>query len=437
MRNRNRFWLSSYFWGRVGTYSLIFLLFWIMNYLTLYTSDDYAYRFIYESYLPSSNPIKVDGLWDIIRSQIAHWQLWNGRFVSHTIVQFFMQYDKWFFDLANSLVFLSLLVLVMKLATGGKRFASSLIVLLAFYFWWHLPEIGKSMLWLSGSGNYLWTSFIYMLYMYFYLNKKSWFLVPLGFFAGACNENSSPAVLLMCGLHFLYTLCFGRNWYWSRFLSLVSGACGFLLMMLSPGSQERGRLDLTTEFLHTQLVDISDYLLVKFGWIYFICLVLLLLISFYRLETRKRMGLVFLFGIGHLASAFALVLSPERPERTFFGSTIFLSVALIILLHNVWDKSLPILKRVLLAVMFLCFSLHYKDVVTNLVQSHGQVLEHYSILKAADKNSVVELPLLTPPYNLYSAYDGTANLSPDSAEWFNKWMAIYFDVAEIRGVERD
>lgn len=37
--------------------------------------------------------------------------------------------------------------------------------------WWFLPEIGKIVLWVSGSGNYLWTAVIDLLWFYLFIKE--------------------------------------------------------------------------------------------------------------------------------------------------------------------------------------------------------------------------------------------------------------------------
>ncbi|MDK8541705.1 MAG: DUF6056 family protein, partial [Enterococcus faecalis] len=90
----------------------------LLNQKTGYTSDDYSYHFFYESYLPSKYPKEINNFWDIIHSQYNHYHSWNGRYVAHTIVQFFMQYDKLLFNILNSLAFVALLfiILIVKLS---------------------------------------------------------------------------------------------------------------------------------------------------------------------------------------------------------------------------------------------------------------------------------------------------------------------------------
>ncbi len=48
----------------------------------------------------------------------------------------------------------------------------------------------------------------------------------------------------------------------------------------------------------------------------------------------------------------------------------------------------------------------------------------------------VEVYLLTPSKNLYNAVENTPNVAPEKDGWFNRWMAYYYGVDSITGLER-
>ena len=52
-------------------FSLIFaILIFHLNRLTLFTSDDFTYHYVYQGYLPTSHPKRIHGILSIIESQI-------------------------------------------------------------------------------------------------------------------------------------------------------------------------------------------------------------------------------------------------------------------------------------------------------------------------------------------------------------------------------
>ena len=66
--------------------------------------------------MPTAHPKRINGLFSIVKSQINHWQLWNGRFVAHSIVQFFLQFKKVYFDVFNTLAYLTLMFLLLSIS---------------------------------------------------------------------------------------------------------------------------------------------------------------------------------------------------------------------------------------------------------------------------------------------------------------------------------
>ncbi|MGZ1030292.1 DUF6056 family protein [Streptococcus thermophilus] len=171
---------------------VVVTLIYLLNHFTLYTSDDFVYRFIYKEPFPSANEQPVRSLFDLITSQMNHWKVWNGRFTGHSIVQIFMQYNKEVFNVFNSSVFLSLGILIDSLSFEmvSNKHRKHQVLYLAIIFlilWWFLPEIGKTVLWISGSGNYLWTAVLDLLWLKVVLRRNQspynilWTL-PLAFF---------------------------------------------------------------------------------------------------------------------------------------------------------------------------------------------------------------------------------------------------------------
>lgn len=70
-----------------------FVILLIINLHVDYTSDDFRYRFIYDT---PGNPLpttkKISSLWDVIISMINHWKLCNGRVVAHGLLQMVMPF---------------------------------------------------------------------------------------------------------------------------------------------------------------------------------------------------------------------------------------------------------------------------------------------------------------------------------------------------------
>lgn len=91
----------------------------LLNLKTLYVADDYVYRFVYQSPTPTDviHPERINTFL-IPHSMWNHYLLWNGRFVAHSIVQYFMQFNsKVPFDICSSLIYVLLILLMNKFST--------------------------------------------------------------------------------------------------------------------------------------------------------------------------------------------------------------------------------------------------------------------------------------------------------------------------------
>ena len=77
-----------------------------------------------------------------------------------------VEFKKVYFDVFNTLAYLTLMFLLLSISKVKEvvKITPVSYLLLFIFLWFYLPEIGKSVLWVSGSGNYLWTSVIYLTY---------------------------------------------------------------------------------------------------------------------------------------------------------------------------------------------------------------------------------------------------------------------------------
>ena len=429
----------------------IFLLIYVLNHFTLYTSDDYVYHFIYQDSMPTGNEQPIRNLMDLITSQVTHWQVWNGRFTAHSIVQTFMQFHKEYFNVLNSIIFLMLIIMSDKLSSRmmkeeRKSFDSIYIVSLFLMFWWFLPEIGKTVLWVSGSGNYLWTGFIDLLWLYLFINftiSKKWSIltIPLAFFMGAGNENTSPAVILLGGLFLFYNLIKEKKFRVIKIIELVSATIGFVLMISSPGSQKRGGGYPILPNLKNNILSLIQRSWERYSVLYVILIVLLVIAILAKYIKKDHLISIGFLLTAHFACIFSLVASREWPPRVFFGASVLLCIAMIIaakavLENNDWIKKIAVIVILLVVVKF-AFS--YKNVVKDNYTTYRIVQKQYDDIHQAIENhqTSVTLKRFPKPQHLYNAYLDTANLNNKSDAWFNQWMAVYFGIDKIESVSSE
>lgn len=426
----------------------IFILIYILNYFTLYTSDDFVYRYIYKDSMPTGNEETVKNIFDLITSQVNHWKIWNGRFTAHSIVQIFMQFDKLYFNIFNSFIFVMLVALIERISSNiikvyPEKLRAIYLTILFFMLWWFLPEIGKTVLWVSGSGNYLWTAVIDLLWIYLFtksdISKKCLPLtLMLAFFMGAGNENTSPAIILWSVFYFSFHILEQKIPMW-KIVEIISAIAGFILMISSPGSHQRAGEISIFENIKDKIVELAQISYTKYSLLYLIlALLLTYLIAMKQIKREQLIEIGFMV-IAHLACIYSLIASNEKPDRVFFGASMLLCLVVMQLLKLTLEqvRRLKIISIILIFPILIKFGLSYASVIQDNYETYIQVKNQYSQLIEAKKSGQknVVLKLLKKPRYSYNAYQGTNNLHKESDAWFNQWMAVYFGVKRIEGEE--
>ncbi|HFI0568305.1 TPA: DUF6056 family protein, partial [Streptococcus suis] len=120
-------------------------------------------------------------------------------------------------------------------------------------------------------------------------------------------------------------------------------------------------------------------------------------------------------------------------KRTLFGTVLFLAMILFILLNILIDLINRQLLIVITIPLIVLFSISYFTVNQDLTKSFNEVSSQYETLQNSPKNSDVKIPLLSTPKTDYNAYLLTNNLKTDPNDWFNRWMAKYFEKNSISG----
>lgn len=406
--------------------------------MTMYTSDDYTYRYVYQTYA-TPDAVEINGIKSIVKSQINHYQAWNGRFVSHSIVQFFMQYNKVIFNIFNSIAFLLLgftIYSVIRIESDVKN-RNYLLLFIYLMLWLQIPEFGSSVLWLSGSINYLWMSLIYTFFILLNLriSKDSILngaiLGIIGFLSGATNENSGPATSLICFLLIFQNLFLKNGMHYGKVFGIASSIVGFYFMISSPGSQKRGHIDYSLDVIINNLISVYSKSLVLFLCAYLLISLLLFLARKNNTVRRNDIYFILIMTIGHFASIYSMVLSPEVPTRSMFGSSIFIIIITSYLFNKVYGTKF-FTRMVLLTICVLSVS-SYIYAFIDIRATYLEVLSQIDKIKSAEPNSDVNVVMISRPKSTFNAYYGTANISKNKNDWFNSWMSRYYGVRSITG----
>lgn len=360
--------------------SLVFFgsVIFVFNYKTPMQWDDFKLAFIWPDYITVeesgqiTNPTeRVTSFSDIIISQYNHYYTWGGRTVVHIIAQFLLFIPPISADILNTLMYLMYVILIYYHIIGKGKHDMLLFIGVNFLVWFLQPVFGETILWLTGSANYLWgTCFILLFLLPFrlfentekgkYSITKSIAIIPLGFVAGWTNENTAAATIFLTAIFLLYY--YYQKWRMPAWAiaGIVSIIAGYLIMISAPGNFVRA--DLRTGGISTDLFSFSyrfltsTQLFVQYlGIANFIAFILLMLFRQYSANEvfRKRITfLSLLYFTGGLVAVYVMLFSPFFPPRAWFGAVTFNIISFGIVFYNL-NFSVDFLRKIRQAAFFL------------------------------------------------------------------------------------
>ena len=325
---------------------LFALPFLIRNLLLPMAGDDFSYAFVWNgddmgNLMDDIGPrARIQSFDDILVSQWSHYFTWGGRTPSMMVIQLFAWIGKIWFDWANTIVFVLLMLMLYWISVGdtvspARHKGVFLWVLLCMLF--GVLDYVSTMLWMTGACVYLWSGFWECLFLLPFFTKKHppvLLMVPLGLLAGWSEEAGSLiTVILTAWMMFVFWKQKKlEKWMVTGFLCLVIG-CGVL--MLCPGSVYREKLML--EYAPEYVLPAEDLFSARMFWdnftggflpilIWESFLFIPIIIYFVRKKNRPSDSIVTQFTVGGMLVLCAMMFAPEFEPRTGFHSTMFLTV---------------------------------------------------------------------------------------------------------------
>ncbi len=324
----------------------------------------------------------LNGIGDIIGSQVWHYMNWGGRVFTHGFLQLSLMCGERAADVINTLATLVLVFEICTLAklSSGASFSKSIpagITGFALAFGLLItccPNFRMSMLWQAGCANYVYSS-VWILFFYIcYLRaldpeKKDlplicFFIPVLGLITGWSTENMGPSSCLAAAL--ITFICIrkgiaaGRKKIW-MIEGVISSFFGSAFCIVAPGNFIR-KTD-SADDLALTLPDRLLQMLKGAGDYMFPSLIVLAgaLIA-YKTVMNKKISLgnaVLLFAA--LLSYGAMIASPHYPDRAAYGTCVLIETVSVSLLGEAFNRKqsaagyvLPIMLLVSsIAVMYL------------------------------------------------------------------------------------
>ncbi len=451
-----------------------FILIFIFNVLTPMMTDDLFY---------SRTVSEASSIGNLFAQEYTQYMTWTGRSVCHMILRFFLLTDKMVFNVANSVVFVLLTLLIYWNVEHKRKYDTPVYLLINLLLWMFGVVFRQTVLWETGACNYLWGSAIIMSFVTLYrygLKRESgsgqeaggdvpkqavglkhpvlWavFLPVLGVLAGWCNENSSGGGLLMvllCLGFYLYeqkknNACSGRLLKPWMVTGLIGQAVGLAFMVLAPGNAVRaaareeehsGLLGYMARFQKITLAVRENFLILL------IIGLLLFIIVYYQKKSWKalwaysRNGILWSFVF--LATCYALVMTAEPQARAYFGAGVFLTIAVVQFFVDVEEREaiFASLKTGMISVMLLIMFFTYMDSGANLARIYREYNERdvYLTQKAAEGVTDVTVPMLRPDFETKYSDGYNSDIQEDPGYWVNVAYASYYGFNSVSGVPRE
>ena len=432
--------------GAIVAVTFIYMVF--LNIKTPLIADDFVYTFIFGT----STPVMSFG--DIVVSQISYYTTWGGRVAAEVFTQTFMFLGKDVFNLANSFCYIIFCLAVYFLAVGRKiRF--ELLLLTTVLIWFFIPMFGQTVMWLTGSCNYLWCGTIILLAILpfrLYQEKQTrllnsiWFavaMIPLFFISGITNENTAGAMILTM-------LMFTAVYFKGKiripafaFTALFFSTCGFLCMIFAPGNSLR--VENESAVAEVTMMVGSNPIITRLSYFAYnlyalMPLVILAAIAFVLLKNEiERKGKdgkeLVNFGIFTVAAAAALIVMlvpPKFPPRAMFGLAAFLIIAVVYGFSQLELTPARIWKLVLIpgcAVMML-YIMSWGYVGVDAITVNKQYLARVQIIQEHNNEALIQVPEIVPLSSHNGMY-GLKDVQLDPNHWVNRALADYFGVPNI------
>lgn len=407
-------------------------------------ADDWGYHFMTGSELTR----RITSISDIFVSQYNHYFLHGGRSVVHIIGEFLLLVKGRWTDILNSLAYISFVLVIYKISNIKEAVNASLFFLINIMIWFFQPAFGQTILWITGSANYLWGTLIIILYLYMYckaflsMDSKDSMLRTLGMFlfgiiAGWTNENTAFGMIVFIGLILLYKKIQKEDIKVWMIVGLIGSIIGYILMISAPGNYVRYDEVVSDD---TQGMSISFYLNrcmpVIFDFfknaLMLVMIYLLLLVTYLKFEKNRNNKVIVLsiiFCLAAVAADVVMIASPEFPPRVWFGIITFFIIAIGILYANITTKSLYIsaVKTILIVFSLIYFGLSYqrgyKDVskINDVFKKREQIIN-----EQADKANFefVSKETISPQ----TALPMIDEVPSDSTHWINMFYLRYHGI---------
>jgi len=445
------------FVGKIGVRRILFFITVFISFALIYVlnifhplfGDDWSYSLAY-------NGSRLQNFGEILEAQYHHYFTWGGRTVVHIIAQTMLWAGEPIGDILNSLAFVALTLAIYFLAKKeSDSYNVSLLIVINLLVWFFQPAFGQTMLWITGSANYLWGTLIIILFLipfkryFFDSDKNNSYLKAavfffLGVIAGWTNENMAVTLVFILVVFIAYCLHSNRRmqrWVFTGFMGTIVGS---ILLIAAPGNYVRyndfAQTDSVVSRYGSQFVEAVAglyYYSLPLIFIFFLFCVL------YYTNPRKEVSKdviffsVLMFG-GAIIAALAMTAAPFFPGRASFGLNIFFIVAISVLYANLNFYKALVKGLTYISIIFglLFFAADYYRGYRELKNAHDVLAERIvqmNIAKAKGETDIVfEGESLHPQTRFFHYWE----LFPYEFDWNNRMFSRYYGIKSVKMIRK-
>ena len=313
--------------------------------------DDFAYAFVWdgdhggnlEAMQVGSPDVeyreRVSSLADVFRSMSSYYLTWGGKIFAGGLAQLFIWLGKPTFDVANTLMFILLVTVIINLSNTWLKLSRTALAWIFFSLFILSAAFVTSMLWLTGSCNFMWMSFFQLLFLTPYVKAlrshdadssplKVALMFVLGLLAGLSNEAGALATICLTAFFVRWSKSQGIFRPWMA-TGLSAAIIGCVLMLLAPGNFVR------LEFFHENFSYTTETFFANVdGFFRVVAADLIALIPMFIYFVRRRLGrftaaevLMLAFAATGLLVPVLMLFAPEFNPQISLTSLAFILVA--------------------------------------------------------------------------------------------------------------
>ena len=407
-------------------------LFYMLNHYTNIAIDDYAYKHIVTNDV-SEKGQRVQTIFNLIISQYNHYFLINGRLLMNGLAQVFLMSDnKTWFNIANVLMF-GLLQLLVFFIVGIKRkdITIRLYIYTLLLLWFLIPAPNHTLLWLTGSFNYLWAIVFGLVFLYLHnqliSSKKNFyfFWYPIFFFIGFLTAATHEVISLGIAGALFFRYVFNIKKFKGVLIPLVIGFfIGVIFIALAPGNIVRlqgGNSE--SQAIYLIIIKriagfVMNFKSLAAFW--------LMIVAFMVLYFKDRNGLKDIYKKNELLihsifiSLIFIVLVGAFLPRVFFGISIFSVIILISIVHKYKYLFFSLKLTILYTILFVFMIVEYSNVAIEL-RENKIAFDKDEELWLTSNDNVFELS--SKITNRFSSFGLGKS---DRYFWSNKHMSWYY-----------